>query len=318
MASFDNLIESFALECRKLEKNFASIKSLAREKKIVHGSLVQNFLENFMKYEETQAKRLTVMCKKHILKSILLHLEYMSQSAKQNMKIFWVYIMKDEALSKIVGSYICDNPEIMIMLTRGHPSDKVWGDMLRACLKLSPCHYMVLNSPLIWQFFSIASIGDYSASSDGFKTFQAIVAGNKKFQRAAMVRFLKKNFDRFFKNFENLIANDAYHVKRFSLKLLSKILEAREHFGTMVKFVSLESNLKILIENMCDEDEKTQYLSFHVFKFFVANPRRTRQINAILRTSKRALLDRLLRMQRQGERQYGKELPLVIDRLREL
>ncbi|KAE9390086.1 Mo25-like protein [Gymnopus androsaceus JB14] len=90
-------------------------------------------------------------------------------------------------------------------------------------------------------------------------------------------KFYNKNYDRFFSSYTTLILSENYVTKRQSLKLLGEILLDRANFNMMMNLLR-------------DKSKNIQFEAFHVFKVFVANPKKPPQIENILRRNQEKLL----------------------------
>ncbi|GAB5359289.1 hypothetical protein AAMO2058_000531600 [Amorphochlora amoebiformis] len=198
-----------------------------------------------------------------------------------------------------------NSPEILILLVRGYTKQQmvqICGDILRFCIKHEPMLYLILFSPLVWQFFNFAKAEEYEKSSDAFKTFKVMLTRNNTEHKTHVAKFLKEHFKQFFIRFRELLTNDEYHIKRQALRLLSEVLQARENFHVMVKFISQPENLELMVMHLCQsETAKKKGIkseAFHVFKFFVANPRKPQCIVDILSKHKKLLLTTLEDMDR--------------------
>mmetsp|Transcript_33129 Transcript_33129/g.46257 ORF Transcript_33129/g.46257 Transcript_33129/m.46257 type:complete len:318 (+) Transcript_33129:206-1159(+) len=284
-------------------------------------------IENAEKAQEDVTEFLEELMKLNILKSLIFHLHYFTKEGKQDVRGLWLKCIRNRKAKKTLWTHIRENPEILILLVRG-ASVKCYdsGEIFRACLtNSSAVHYLVLNSPLVWQYFKFVAQEDFELSSDAFKSFKTIVSRRKADkEKREITKFLKDNFDKFFKNFCDLLMSDVFHVKLQALKLLSEILQKRENFSVMVKFISYPSHLHLMIDNLCADDSREKgmkFQAFHVFKFFVANPKKGKTILNVLRARRTEILKTLIEMKRteeQSEIEYGRELPLLIDRIREL
>jgi hypothetical protein len=105
-----------------------------------------------------------------------------------------------------------------------------------------------------------------------------------------VAEYLDKNYDRFFNSFTTLILSNNYVTKRQSLKLLGEILLDRANFNVMTRYIANDANLKMMMNLLRDKSKNIQFEAFHVFKVFVANPKKPPQIEAILRRNKEKLL----------------------------
>ena len=94
----------------------------------------------------------------------------------------------------------------------------------------------------------------------------------------------------FFSSFTTLILSNNYVTKRQSIKLLGEILLDRSNYNVMTAYVDRGEHLKICMNLLRDDRKMVQYEGFHVFKVFVANPKKPPQIESILRRNKDKLL----------------------------
>jgi calcium binding protein 39 len=128
-----------------------------------------------------------------------------------------------------------------------------------------------------------------------------------------VAQYLEANYDRFFGMANALILSNNYVTKRQSLKMLGEILLDRSNYNIMTRYISVEGNLKMMMNFLRDKSRNIQYEAFHVFKashkrgiwawlivhdssglmaeqVFVANPNKPPQIVSILRRNKDKLL----------------------------
>ena len=106
-------------------------------------------------------------------------------------------------------------------------------------------------------------------------------------------------------SYNTLINSTNYVTKRQSLKLLGEILLDRSNFNVMTRYISYESNLKVMMNLLRDKSRNIQFEAFHVFKVsalspnlclltliqvFVANPKKAPTIAAILRRNRDKLI----------------------------
>ncbi len=263
------------------------------------------------------------LLRENLLKSMLYHMPDFEAKVNQDVKQIWMTALRSEALRKEMDDYVRDNPEILILLVRGYTKRvmvQTYGDILRYCIKHAPMQYLLLFSPLVWQFFQFVVAEEYEISADAFKTFKAILTRNEKAHKKNVAKFLKQNFDRFFASYRELLQSDQYHVKRQGLKLLSEILQERKNFSSMVKFIAQPVNLRLMIQHISVSESREKGIkteAFHAFKFFVANPNKPQPIIDELVKNRSKLLKTLEAMSN-DDTSYGQELPLLIKVIKEL
>ena len=115
--------------------------------------------------------------------------------------------------------------------------------------------------------------------------------------RAMTAEYLEQNYERvrhtltqFFAMYNQLLDSSNYVTKRQSLKLLGGLLVDRANYNTMLRYVADENNLKRIMNLFRDRSKNIQLETFHVFKVFVANPKKTPAVEAILQRNRSRLL----------------------------
>jgi calcium binding protein 39 len=104
-------------------------------------------------------------------------------------------------------------------------------------------------------------------------------------------QYLCANFDLFFTMYnEILIESESYVTKRQSIKLLGEILLDRANYPVMTAYVDRGDHLQICMKMLRDERKMIQYEAFHVFKVFVANPKKSDAVKKILLKNREKLL----------------------------
>lgn len=91
-----------------------------------------------------------------------------------------------------------------------------------------------------------------------------------------------------------------------SLKLLGDLLMERNNVRIMVQYVGEVKNLMLVMNLLKDPSRTIEFEAFHVFKVFVANPRKPGRIKEILITNKEKLLRYLSTfLAEKGARQFA-------------
>jgi len=94
--------------------------------------------------------------------------------------------------------------------------------------------------------------------------------------------FLQQNYTIIMPKLNTMLSCENYITKRLSLKLLSEILLDRSNFNVMMQYISSRDNLRQIMLLLRDPSGNIQLEAFHVFKIFVANPNKPREICKIL------------------------------------
>jgi len=160
------------------------------------------------------------------------------------------------------------------------------GMILREMLKHESLCKVLLYSDQFYEFREYIEGTTFGISCDAFTNLKESLTKHK----TMVAEFLEKNYERFFTFFTLLINSQNYVTKRQSLKLLGEILLDRANFTVMTRYIASESNLKLMMNLLRDKSKNIQFEAFHVFKVFVANPKKPPQIETILRRNKEKLL----------------------------
>ncbi|KAL8740973.1 MAG: hypothetical protein Q9190_006374 [Brigantiaea leucoxantha] len=203
------------------------------------------------------------------------------------------------ALAQVVNQ----RPEVIIELCRGYerkesamPSGVVLREVLRAHEAIAEIilfdqsgeDLRTSTEGVFWNFFRWINDSPFEVSTDAFTTFRELLTRH----RQLVAQFLEHNFELFIQNYNaRLIQSSSYVTKRQSIKLLGELLLDRANYNFMTRYVDDGNNLKICMTLLRDDRKMVQYEGFHVFKVFVANPRRSPSVERILVNNR----DRLLR-----------------------
>ncbi|KAI9890595.1 MAG: hypothetical protein M1814_003793 [Vezdaea aestivalis] len=199
-------------------------------------------------------------------------------------------------------------PEVIVELCRGYENAEgagSCGNALREVCKHDAIAELILydepgmpsrrwdpNKPstgrgAFWQFFHWINDSNFEVSADAFATFRDILIKHKQL----ISQYLLVNFDRFFTNYNTILMRSmSYVTKRQSIKLLGEILLDRSNYPVMTAYVADGENLKIVMQLLKDDRRMVQYEGFHVFKVFVANPKKSPAVLKILINNKARLL----------------------------
>jgi len=223
----------------------------------------------------------------HLLVANIQKLEF--ESRKDVVHIF------NNLLRRQIGSrwptveYLCKRPDVIFETLKGYENEDValnTGMILKEMLRHEPLCKILLYSDQFYNFPHYIEERTFGISCDAFANFKETLTRHKPM----VAEYLEKNYDRFFDSYTQLLLSSNYVTKRQSLKLLGEILLDRANFNVMTKYISNEGNLKMMMNLLRDKSRNIQFEAFHVFKVFVANPKKPAQIEAILRRNKDKLL----------------------------
>ncbi|EGW33168.1 uncharacterized protein SPAPADRAFT_137508 [Spathaspora passalidarum NRRL Y-27907] len=181
------------------------------------------------------------------------------------------------------------NPELLVMLIKGPESREnglICGQILRECIKYEQICKFVLNHPLFWNYFKYVEIPVFELATDAFSTLHDLLVPHKKLT----VEFLSKNYEKFMLNCNQLLLSKNYVTKRQTIKLLSDLLK-RHNQEFINRYFDDTNNLKFIMLMLSDKSKNLQREAFHIFKFFVVNPKRSQKISDILIKNKENFIE---------------------------
>ncbi|KAG7392704.1 Calcium-binding protein 39 [Phytophthora boehmeriae] len=210
-------------------------------------------------------------------------------------------------------SYVERKPEILSALVAGYENPDValnCGTMLRESIRHEILAGKILYSPDLWKFFDVyVHLPNFEVGSDAFATFKDLFTRHK----TLAATFFTSNFDVVFSKYNCLLMSENYVTRRQSLKLLGEILLDRSNFDIMMKYIGEKENLKMMMNLLRDTSANIQFEAFHVFKVFVANPKKPETISQILVNNREKLIAYLKNFQNNKEDpQFIEEKALLI------
>ncbi|KZP13550.1 Mo25-like protein [Athelia psychrophila] len=185
--------------------------------------------------------------------------------------------------------YISGKHDVIFATLAGYENEEIalnTGMILKEMLKSEQLAKILLYSDKFYTFPNFIETTTFGISCDAFANLKETLTRHK----SMVAEYLDKNYDRFFASFTTLILSSNYVTKRQSLKLLGEILLDRANFSVMTRYIANEANLKMMMNLLRDKSKNIQFEAFHVFKVFVANPKKPPQIEAILRRNRDKLL----------------------------
>ncbi|KAF8511466.1 mo25 protein [Gautieria morchelliformis] len=223
----------------------------------------------------------------HLLVASIHKLEF--ESRKDVVHIF------NNLLRRQIGSrwptveYLCKRGDVVFETLKGYENEDIalnTGMILKEMLRHESLCKLLLWSDQFYSFPHYIEERTFGISCDAFANYKETLTRHKPM----VAEYLEKNYDRFFNSYTALLLSTNYVTKRQSLKLLGEILLDRANFNVMTRYISNEANLKMMMNLLRDKSRNIQFEAFHVFKVFVANPKKPPQIESILRRNKDKLL----------------------------
>jgi calcium binding protein 39 len=136
----------------------------------------------------------------------------------------------------------------------------------------------------------LAGHQSFDIASEAFATLDELLLSDPAVSNA----YLSKSFSDFFEAFHALLQDGKDYVTlRQALRLLAKVLLNRKFMEVMVRYVGNERFLQIHMNLLRDASRSIRIEAFHVFKIFVANPRKPILVQKILRKNSERLISLL-------------------------
>jgi len=227
---------------------------------------------------------------KTFFKNIIKSIPKFPQDNRKDIVTIFIKLLKQGGEQLIVVEYIAEvDPSVITTLCEGC-KDEV-ASMTCNMILLEACRYeelakLLLTLPHFVPFFSLVQNSNFDIASNSFTTFKEILTKHK----TLVASFLENNYDAIFDNYKELLISSNYVTKRTSLKLLGELLLDRTNFHVMTKYIAQASNLKLMMNLLRDPAKNIQFEAFHVFKVFVANPKKPQPVLDILVKNKNALI----------------------------
>ncbi|KAG5519562.1 hypothetical protein PMAC_001717 [Pneumocystis sp. 'macacae'] len=241
------------------------------------------------------------------------------KSRKDVTSIFNIFLRRQIGTRYPTVDYLATKEDTLFILVRGYQVPEIAlhsGLILRECFKHELLAKIVLWSPVFWEFFGYVESGTFDIASDAFQTFKELITRHKNIS----ADFLQNNYDNFFQKYTDLLKSSNYVTKRQSIKLLGEILLGRSNFNIMTTYIQSSENLKLIMNLLRDRSRNIQFEAFHVFKVFVANPNKTKQVLNILMKNKDKLLIFLSNFHndRKDDEQFNDEKAFLIKQIETL
>ncbi|XP_022722534.1 calcium-binding protein 39-like [Durio zibethinus] len=286
----------------EVEKNFATMRCMLSG----DGEVEPNV---------DQVLQLALEISKEDVLSLVIHkLPVLGWEARKDLVHCWSILLKQ----KVDSTYCCveyieNHLELLDFLVVCYDNKEIalnCGNMLRECIKFPTLAQYILKSASFVLFFKFVELPNFDVASDAFSTFKDLLTKHG----TLVSEYLTAHYDEFFDLYENLLTSPNYVTRRQSLKLLSEFLFEPPNSHIMKRYILEVRYLKIMMTLLKDSSKNIQISAFHIFKVFVANPNKPREIRIILAKNHEKLLDLLQNLSGKGaeDEQFEEEKELII------
>ncbi|XP_071926906.1 uncharacterized protein [Coffea arabica] len=228
------------------------------------------------------------ICNEDVISLFIHKLPILGWDARKNLVHCWSILLKqkvDDICCCV--QYMENHLELLDFLVVCYDNKEIalhCGSLLRECIKRPSLAKYILGSPSFELFFKFVELPNFDVSSDAFSTFKDLLTKHE----SSVAEFLSAHYNEFFEHYETLLTSKNYVTRRQSLK---------------------------------DSSKNIQILAFHIFKVFVANPNKPREIKVILSKNHEKLLALLhdLSAGKGGEdEQFEEEKEMIIKEIERL
>lgn len=200
---------------------------------------------------------------------------------KDVVVLFQAMLRRNAAAECPTVNYLLSKPDVLVMLMKGPEYADValvCGQILRDCVKFAQINKHVLHHPLFWNYFRYIELPVFEVATDAFVTLLALLTNHKKLA----ADFLAKNNVAFTSHINHLIRLDNYVTKRQLLRLLKDLVMQKSNQQFLMAYFDDPASLKIIMLLLSDKLKNLQLEGFHIFKFFVAKPKKSQKVLDIL------------------------------------
>ncbi|KAE8076928.1 hypothetical protein FH972_015546 [Carpinus fangiana] len=255
------------------------------------------------------------ICKEDIIALLIHKLPSLGWEARKDLVHCWSILLKQKVGTTFCCvQYIENHMELLDSLVVWYDNKEIalnCGNMLRECIKFSTLAKYVLEAPSFELFFKFVELPTFDVASDAFSTFKDLLTKHE----TVVSEFLTAHYDEFFDSYEKLLTSTNYVTRRQSLKLLSEFLLEPPNSHIMKRYISEVQYLKVMMTLLKDSSKNIQISAFHIFKVFVANPNKPREVKVILAKNHEKLLDLLQNLSAgkgAEDEQFEEEKELII------
>ncbi|KAL9390459.1 hypothetical protein Peur_019064 [Populus x canadensis] len=308
------VVEVKALEkaLEEVEKNFVSLRCML----CGDGEVEPN---------TDQVSQLALeVCKEDVLALMIHKLPNLGWEARKDLVHCWSILLKQKVESRYCSvEYIENHFEFLDFLVVCYDNKEIalnCGLMLRECIKFPTLAKYILESASFELFFKFVELPNFDVASDAFSTFKDLLTKHG----TVVAEYLTAHYDEFFDQYEKLLTSSNYVTRRQSLKLLSEFLLEPPSSHIMKRYIQEVRYLKVMMTLLKDSSKNIQISAFHIFKVFVANPNKPREVKVILAKNHGKLLELLQNLSAgkgAEDEQFEEEKELIIkeiDRLSRL
>ncbi|CAN6226343.1 unnamed protein product [Urochloa humidicola] len=260
------------------------------------------------------------ICKEGVLSLFVQNLPSLGWEGRKDLVHCWCILLRQ----KVDESYCCvqyienhvDLLDFLVVCYKNLEVALNCGNMLRECIKYPTLAKYILESSSFELFFQYVELPNFDIASDALNTFKDLLTKHED----AVSEFLSSHYEQFFGLYTRLLSSTNYVTRRQSVKFLSEFLLEAPNAQIMKRYILDVHYLNIMIGLLKDSSKNIRICTFHIFKVFVANPNKPREIVQVLVANHRELLKLLhnLPTSKGEDEQLDEERDLIIKEIEKL
>ncbi|CAD6216864.1 unnamed protein product [Miscanthus lutarioriparius] len=260
------------------------------------------------------------ICKEGVLSLFVQNLPSLGWEARKDLVHCWCILLRQKVdEGHCCVQYIENHFDLLDFLVVCYKNLEValnCGNMLRECIKYPTLAKYILESSSFELFFQYVELPNFDIASDALNTFKDLL--NKHEDQVS--EFLSSHYEQFFGLYTKLLSSTNYVTRRQSVKFLSEFLLETPNAQIMKRYILEVRYLNIMMGLLKDSSKNIRICSFHIFKVFVANPNKPREIIQVLVDNHRELLKLLhnLPTSKGEDEQLDEERDLIIKEIEKL
>ncbi|OWM78519.1 calcium-binding protein 39 isoform X2 [Punica granatum] len=255
------------------------------------------------------------VCKEDVIALIILNLHILGWETRKDIVYCWSILLKQ----KVGSTYCCieyieNHFDLLDSLVICYDNKEIAvnsGNMLRECIKFPTLAKYILESASFELFFKFVELPNFDVASDAFTTFKDLLTKHGDI----VAEYLDGHYNEFFTLYEKLLTSSNYVTRRQSVKLLSEFLLEPPNSHIMKRYILEVRYFKVMMMLLKDTSKNIQISAFHIFKVFVANPNKPREVKVILAKNHEklvSLLHDLSTGKGADDEQFDEEKELII------
>ncbi|XP_072976285.1 uncharacterized protein [Typha angustifolia] len=266
------------------------------------------------------------ICKEDVLSLFVHKLPSLGWEARKDLVHCWCILLRqkvDSTSSYCCVEYVENHSELLDFLVVCYNNKEIalnCGNMLRECIKYPTLAKYILESTSFELFFKYVELPTFDIASDALATFKVYPMDLLTKHEIAVSQFLSSNYEQFFELYEKLLTSTNYVTRRQSVKFLSEFLLEPPNSQIMKRYILEVRYLQIMMGLLKDSSKNIQICAFHIFKVFVANPNKPRDVIQFLINNNEELLKLLHKLptSKGEDEQFEEEKDLVVKEIERL